>query len=133
MDKWLIPNQNPAIFAEPDHDVTESVGEMHLKVMRSSGARGQVSISYKTIDGTAKSGRDFQSKSGELVFNNDEHEWVHFSVFVKHMTVVSVTAWTMLKGDNRLKGWLGGSIGPWTGMHGSILATPSPVSNYDIA
>ena len=65
------------MIAEPDHEVVESIGQMHMKVHRSSGARGHVAIPYKSIEGTAKAGRDFIPVHGEIVFSNDEHEYVN--------------------------------------------------------
>ncbi|XP_067938835.1 sodium/calcium exchanger 1-like isoform X2 [Watersipora subatra] len=61
-------------FEESSHEVVESIGQMHVKLLRSSGARGHVAVPYKTIDGTARSGRDFVPCSGEVIFANDEHE-----------------------------------------------------------
>lgn len=63
------------LLVEADHEVVESIGQMHLKLMRSSGARGHVAIPYKTIDGTARGGRDYIPAQGEIVFPNDEHEY----------------------------------------------------------
>lgn len=61
-------------LSDADHEVVESIGQMHVKVQRSSGARGHVAVPYKTIDGTAKAGRDYIATQGEVVFANDEHE-----------------------------------------------------------
>ena len=52
--------------------VSESVGTMQVKVMRTSGARGLVSVPYRTLDGTAKGGDDYEEASGKLEFQNDE-------------------------------------------------------------
>ncbi|XP_053098778.1 sodium/calcium exchanger 1 isoform X4 [Hemicordylus capensis] len=60
-------------FEEPVTHVSESVGTMEVKVLRTSGARGNVIIPYKTIEGTAKGGgEDFEDTCGELEFQNDE-------------------------------------------------------------
>ncbi|XP_015673438.1 sodium/calcium exchanger 1 isoform X8 [Protobothrops mucrosquamatus] len=60
-------------FEEPVTHVSESVGTMEVKVLRTSGARGNVIVPYKTIEGTAKgSGEDFEDTCGELEFQNDE-------------------------------------------------------------
>ncbi|XP_051502416.1 sodium/calcium exchanger 1b isoform X2 [Myxocyprinus asiaticus] len=60
-------------FEEPVTHVSESVGVMEVKVLRTSGARGVVSVPYKTIEGTARGGgEDFEDSHGLLEFQNDE-------------------------------------------------------------
>ncbi|XP_029310783.1 LOW QUALITY PROTEIN: solute carrier family 8 member 4b [Cottoperca gobio] len=52
--------------------VSESVGVMELKVLRTSGARGLVAVPYRTVDATAKAGEDYELSAGKLEFQNDE-------------------------------------------------------------
>lgn len=60
-------------FEEPVCHVSESVGTMEVKVLRTSGARGVVMLPYKTIEGTARGGgEDFEDTHGILEFQNDE-------------------------------------------------------------
>ncbi|XP_055018740.1 sodium/calcium exchanger 1b [Boleophthalmus pectinirostris] len=60
-------------FEEPVVHVSESVGTMEVKVLRTSGARGVVMLPYKTVEGTAKGGgEDFEDTHGVLEFQNDE-------------------------------------------------------------
>ncbi|XP_053093462.1 sodium/calcium exchanger 1b isoform X1 [Pangasianodon hypophthalmus] len=60
-------------FEEPVIHVSESIGVMEVKVLRTSGARGVVMVPYKTIEGTAKGGgEDFEDSHGMLEFQNDE-------------------------------------------------------------
>merc|ERR1711923_261964 len=59
-------------FSESEAEIVESVGEYELKVIRSSGARGQVGIPYNTEDGTAKKGQHYEAQEGELMFENEE-------------------------------------------------------------
>ncbi|KAJ8250507.1 hypothetical protein COCON_G00224290 [Conger conger] len=60
-------------FEEPVTHVSESVGAMEVKVLRTSGARGVVVVPYKTIEGTARGGgEDFEDSHGVLEFQNDE-------------------------------------------------------------
>ncbi|XP_026141374.1 sodium/calcium exchanger 1b isoform X1 [Carassius auratus] len=60
-------------FEEPVTHISESVGVMEVKVLRTSGARGVVSLPYKTIEGTARGGgEDFEDSHGILEFQNDE-------------------------------------------------------------
>ncbi|XP_042531311.1 sodium/calcium exchanger 1 isoform X1 [Dipodomys spectabilis] len=60
-------------FEESVLHVSESIGTMEVKVLRTSGARGNVIVPYKTIEGTAKGGgEDFEDTCGQLEFQNDE-------------------------------------------------------------
>lgn len=60
-------------FEEPVCHVSESVGTMEVKVLRTSGARGVVTLPYKTAEGTARGGgEDFEDTHGILEFQNDE-------------------------------------------------------------
>ncbi|XP_016892784.1 sodium/calcium exchanger 1b isoform X1 [Cynoglossus semilaevis] len=60
-------------FEEPVCHVSESVGTMEVKVLRTSGARGVVMLPYKTIEGSARgNGEDFEDTHGILEFQNDE-------------------------------------------------------------
>ncbi|XP_019589065.1 sodium/calcium exchanger 3 isoform X2 [Rhinolophus sinicus] len=53
--------------------VSESIGVMEVKVLRTSGARGTVIVPFRTVEGTAKGGgEDFEDTFGELQFKNDE-------------------------------------------------------------
>ena len=72
----ILDDDHPGIFHYEEHEikVSEAAGEMQIKVMRSSGARGTVKVPYYSVDGTAKGGKDFEPISGELTFHNDETE-----------------------------------------------------------
>ncbi|KAK6477714.1 sodium/calcium exchanger 1-like [Huso huso] len=52
--------------------VSESIGIMQVKVQRTSGARGMVIVPYKAVEGSAKSGDDYEECEGKLEFRNDE-------------------------------------------------------------
>ena len=67
------------IFAEAKMEVIENVGQLRVKVLRTSGARGKVKIPYKTVDGSAQAGRDYEKKNDVLVFYNNETEYVSSS------------------------------------------------------
>lgn len=64
------------VFETDEHSVVEADRFIEIKVMRTSGARGRVSVPYSTEDETALSARDYISTSGELVFENNENEYV---------------------------------------------------------
>ncbi|KAG7510621.1 sodium/calcium exchanger 3 isoform X1 [Solea senegalensis] len=56
--------------------ISESIGIMEMKVLRTSGARGTVIVPYRTMEGLAKGGgEDFEDTYGELEFKNDETWW----------------------------------------------------------
>ncbi|RXN10539.1 sodium calcium exchanger 3-like protein [Labeo rohita] len=60
-------------FESESLHVSESVGIMEVKVLRTSGARGTVIIPFRTVEGLAKGGgEDFEDAYGELEFKNDE-------------------------------------------------------------
>ncbi|KAK5876009.1 hypothetical protein CesoFtcFv8_027024 [Champsocephalus esox] len=59
-------------FEAGSQKVSESVGVMELKVLRTSGARGLVAVPYRTVDGSARAGEDYEVSAGKLEFQNDE-------------------------------------------------------------
>ncbi|CAL8377395.1 unnamed protein product [Gadus morhua 'NCC'] len=59
-------------FEVASQRVSESVGVMEVKVQRTSGARGLVAVPYRTVDGSARAGDDYEMVSGKLEFQNDE-------------------------------------------------------------
>ncbi|XP_044040459.1 solute carrier family 8 member 4b isoform X2 [Siniperca chuatsi] len=59
-------------FESASQKVSESVGVMEVKVLRTSGARGLVAVPYRTVDGTARGGEDYEPATGKLEFQNDE-------------------------------------------------------------
>ncbi|XP_051946332.1 sodium/calcium exchanger 3-like isoform X2 [Xyrauchen texanus] len=60
-------------FESASMRMSESVGIMEVKVLRTSGARGTVIIPFRTVEGLAKGGgEDFEDAYGELEFKNDE-------------------------------------------------------------
>lgn len=59
-------------FEGANQRVSESVGVMEVKVLRTSGARGLVAVPYRTVDATAKAGEDYELAAGKLEFQNDE-------------------------------------------------------------
>jgi len=61
-------------FEDSEAEIVESIGAYELKVVRVSGARGKVAVTYSTEDGTAKDGTHFEAVEGELIFDNEETE-----------------------------------------------------------
>jgi len=72
----ILDDDHGGVFGFPEKDVelVESVGQYELRVVRCSGARGRVSVSYSTEDGTAKAGKEYETAQGELIFENNESE-----------------------------------------------------------
>uniref|UniRef100_A0A914QE82 Calx-beta domain-containing protein n=1 Tax=Panagrolaimus davidi TaxID=227884 RepID=A0A914QE82_9BILA len=52
--------------------VPENQGVFILEVTRHRGARGKVTIPYRTIDGAAKNGEDYVGHDGELIFEDGQ-------------------------------------------------------------
>ncbi|XP_030627641.1 sodium/calcium exchanger 3 isoform X4 [Chanos chanos] len=71
----ILDDDHAGIFTfESDSvHVSESIGIMEVKVLRTSGARGTVIVPFRTMEGLAKGGgEDFEDTFGELEFKNDE-------------------------------------------------------------
>jgi hypothetical protein len=59
-------------FSAAGYNVNESGGNVTLRVNRSGGSVGQVTVLYETINGTAKAPSDYTAKSGTLTFLNGQ-------------------------------------------------------------
>ncbi|XP_045593302.1 sodium/calcium exchanger 1 isoform X13 [Procambarus clarkii] len=72
----ILDDDHGGIFNvnEKDVEIVETIGTYELRIVRWSGARGRVIVPYKTEDGTAKAGKDYEAAEGELVFENNETE-----------------------------------------------------------
>ncbi|XP_066598276.1 sodium/calcium exchanger Calx isoform X1 [Prorops nasuta] len=72
----ILDDDHSGIFGFPERDVelVESVGQYPLRVVRYSGARGRVQIPYRTIEGTAKPGKQYMHIEGSLVFEDNQTE-----------------------------------------------------------
>nr|XP_020478573.1 sodium/calcium exchanger 3 isoform X1 [Monopterus albus] len=71
----ILDDDHSGIFTFESNSVhiSESIGIMEMKVLRTSGARGTVIVPYRTVEGLAKGGgEDFEDTYGELEFKNDE-------------------------------------------------------------
>jgi len=64
------------VFDTDEKTVVESDRSVEVKVLRTSGARGRVCIPYTTEDETAVNQRDYVATSGEVIFENNESEYV---------------------------------------------------------
>ncbi|KAM3871527.1 sodium/calcium exchanger 3 isoform 2-T2 [Diretmus argenteus] len=71
----ILDDDHSGIFTFESNSVhvSESIGVMEVKVLRTSGARGTVIVPYRSMEGLAKGGgEDFEDTYGELEFKNDE-------------------------------------------------------------
>jgi len=64
------------VFENDETTVVESERSVEIKVLRTSGARGRVRVPYRTEDETALHERDYISNVGEVIFENNENEYV---------------------------------------------------------
>lgn len=61
-------------FVDKQVEVVESAGTHELRVKRFSGSRGRILLPYRTEDGSARAGKEYEAVSGELIFENNETE-----------------------------------------------------------
>lgn len=68
-------NDNPGTlqFDQEEISVDESTGLANLKVTRTGGTNGKVTVQYKVTGGTATSGSDYTLSEGTLTFENGDH------------------------------------------------------------
>ncbi|XP_076547352.1 sodium/calcium exchanger 3 isoform X2 [Osmia lignaria lignaria] len=74
----ILDDDHSGVFGFPERDIelVESVGQYPLRVVRYSGARGRVVIPYRTIEGTAKPGKQYMHTEGTLTFEDNQTEKV---------------------------------------------------------
>ncbi|XP_070574775.1 sodium/calcium exchanger 2-like [Ptychodera flava] len=72
----IIDDDHPGVleFSQSVYFFEESVGTAELCVVRKHGSRGRISVTWKTVDKTAIGGKDYESKEGEIVFEDGETE-----------------------------------------------------------
>ena len=68
----IIDDDEPGVlaFAQRSYSVTEAKEEVVIKVERTNGADGLVSVDYSTVDLDAKQGVDYEGSRGTLEFAN---------------------------------------------------------------
>ncbi|XP_059171382.1 sodium/calcium exchanger 1-like isoform X3 [Physella acuta] len=97
----ILDDDHPGVFhfEVPEMTVSESVGEVEVKVIRSSGARGRVRVPYFTVDGTATTGKDYTVVGQELVFDNDIAEHTIRVKIVDDEEYEKTESFTLVLGD----------------------------------
>ncbi|XP_029637258.1 sodium/calcium exchanger 1-like isoform X6 [Octopus sinensis] len=72
----ILDDDHPGIFQieEKEMYITESSGEVEIRIIRTSGARGLVKVPFHSVDGTAVHGKDYELLDKEVCFDNDENE-----------------------------------------------------------
>ena len=78
----ILDDDHCGIFniVEKDVATVESVETYDLKVARWSGARGRVVVPFRTVEGTAKPGKDYEHIEGELTFEDNQTEYDQFEL-----------------------------------------------------
>lgn len=70
MTVTIVDDDEPGIiaFEKRIYSIGESVGEATIPVIRENGADGEIQVTYKTVDGTARSGKDYKGGEGTIIF-----------------------------------------------------------------
>jgi len=63
-----IPQPGVLGFSTPTFTTNENAGVAIVTVTRANGSAGQVTVNYKTLDGSAKAGIDYTASTGKLTF-----------------------------------------------------------------
>ncbi|XP_008549239.1 sodium/calcium exchanger 3 [Microplitis demolitor] len=72
----ILDDDHSGIFGFPERDIelVESVGQYPLKIVRYSGARGRVVVPFRTVEGTAKPGKQYVHTEGTVTFEDNQTE-----------------------------------------------------------
>ncbi|KAJ1351859.1 hypothetical protein KIN20_008022 [Parelaphostrongylus tenuis] len=70
----IVDDDHAGAFGFPSEKFTvaESAGEFVATILRTRGARGEVLIPYKTVDGHAKAGKDYEHREGVIRFGDEQ-------------------------------------------------------------
>lgn len=55
---------------------------IHFKILRTRGARGEVSVPYKTVDGQAKAGLDYVPVQGTAHFSDGQSRSLFYCIWI---------------------------------------------------
>ena len=69
---YFFPEPGTFEFSKPSLLFKESAGKALIPVERANGADGKVTITWKTEDMSAVSGKDYEGGEGTLVFEHGE-------------------------------------------------------------
>lgn len=70
----IIKNDDPVYFAQPTLVKVREGQYANLTIQRGGDGASVISVSYKTVDGTAISPADYQAKTGQVSFNVGEFQ-----------------------------------------------------------
>ena len=72
----ILDDDHHGIFSlvESEVSIRETAGMYNFQIIRSGGSRGRVALPYRTEEGTAKEGRDYQHSEGVLIFEEGDVE-----------------------------------------------------------
>lgn len=75
------------------YSVARTAGSITLTVRRSGGTQGALSVSYKTVDGTALSGKQFTAKAGTLTWASGDGGNKTLNIPISNATPFIGTKW----------------------------------------
>lgn len=82
-DNVRFSQKTPSVeFGARYYTLSEDQGEITIEVMRNYGSQGEVSVDYRTLDGTAVAGEDYAPASGTLTWANGDVSLKTFSVTI---------------------------------------------------
>jgi hypothetical protein len=73
-------------LGEPSYTVSQASKALTVSAMRSGGVTGDVTVSYKTSNGTAAAGRDYTAMAGTLQWANGEASTKTISIPISNAT-----------------------------------------------
>lgn len=79
-DGTLVLDPGTIAFAETSYEVFERAGAATIRIQRSGGTTGAVSVAYAVAGGTATAGSDFESVSGVLTWADGDSGTKSFQI-----------------------------------------------------
>ncbi|XP_058789963.1 sodium/calcium exchanger 1 isoform X2 [Phymastichus coffea] len=104
----ILDDDHSGVFGFPERDVelVESVGQYPLRVIRYSGARGRVNVPYRTVEGTAKPGKQYLHAEGTITFEDNQTEKAINLTIVEEDSYEKDALFYVELGDPQLQGGL---------------------------
>ena len=68
----MIPEPGKLEFSKPSYIVKESADHAQMTVNRVNGADGEITVSWKTKDMSAKAGHEYMGENGKVTFKHGE-------------------------------------------------------------
>ena len=75
-------NEGAFRFENSSYEGTESDGFATITVNRTGGAKGEASVHYETIPGSAGAGTDYETADSTLIFRDGEsRKWFNITIY----------------------------------------------------